>query len=38
MVRVHEYPNGQLAVFHGPHRLADYGPDGTLIEETLLAA
>jgi transposase len=38
MVRVHEYPNGQLAIFHGPHRLADYRPDGTLIEETFLAA
>ena len=37
-VRVHEYPDGQLAIFHGPHRLADYRPDGTLIEETLLAA
>jgi transposase len=38
MVRVHEYPDGQLAIFHGPHRLADYRPDGRLIEETLLAA
>ena len=38
MVRVHEYPDGQLAIFHGPHRLADYRPDGTPIEETLLAA
>ena len=24
-VRVHEYPDGTLAVFLGPHRLADYG-------------
>jgi hypothetical protein len=38
MVRVHEYPDGQLAIFHGPHRLADYRADGTLIDETLLAA
>jgi hypothetical protein len=38
MVRVHEYPDGHLAIFHGPHRLADYRPDGTLIAETLLAA
>lgn len=30
-VRVHEYPDGQLAVFWGPHRLADYAADGTLI-------
>lgn len=38
MVRVHEYPDGQLAIFHGPHRLADYRVDGTPIEETFLAA
>src|SRR2546423_352381 len=25
-VRVHEYPDGALAVFLGPHRLADYDP------------
>ena len=30
-VRVHEYPDGQLAVYWGPHRLADYGADGVLI-------
>ncbi len=28
-VRVHEYPNGHLAIFHGPRRLAEYRPDGT---------
>ena len=27
-VRVHEYPDARLAVFHGPHRLAEYDPDG----------
>src|SRR5215831_18714829 len=27
-VRVHEYPDGRLAIFHGPHRLADYDPEG----------
>jgi transposase InsO family protein len=27
-VRVHEYPNGQLALFHGPRCLARYGADG----------
>src|SRR4051812_24561073 len=32
-VRVHEYPDGRLAVFHGPRRLADYEPDGTLIDQ-----
>jgi hypothetical protein len=28
-VRVHEYPDGTLAVFLGPHRLADYDLNGT---------
>jgi transposase len=28
-VRVHEYPDTSLAVFHGPRRLARYAPDGT---------
>ncbi len=32
-VRVHEYPDGSLALFHGPRRLADYHGDGTLNEE-----
>jgi transposase len=31
-VRVHEYPDGQLAVFWGPHRLADYAADGSLMQ------
>ena len=31
-VQVHEYPDGTLAVFHGPRRLAGYRPDGALIE------
>ncbi len=31
-VRVHEYPDGTLALFHGPRRLADYAADGTLVE------
>jgi hypothetical protein len=31
-VRVHRYPDDSLAVFHGPRRLADYGPDGRLVE------
>jgi len=29
-VRVHRYPGGGLAVFHGPRKLAEYEPDGTL--------
>ena len=32
-VRVHEYPDGQLAVFWGPHRLADYDVNGTIIQQ-----
>ena len=31
-VRVHEYPEGTLAVFHGPRCLARYQADGRLIE------
>jgi len=31
-VRVHEYPDGSLAVFLGPHRLADYDPAGWIIQ------
>ena len=38
MVRVHEYPDGRLAIYHGPHRLADYTAAGSLIEPTRLAA
>lgn len=37
-VRVHAYPDGQLAVFWGPHRLADYEADGTLIRTERQAA
>ena len=31
-VRVHAYPDGRLALFHGPRPLAEYDPDGRLIE------
>ncbi len=31
-VRLHEYPDGSLAVFHGPRHLARYAKDGSLIE------
>ena len=31
-VRIHEYPNGHYAVFHGPRKLADYACDGQIIE------
>lgn len=37
-VRVHEYPDGRLAVFHGPRRLATYGPDGSQEETAEQAA
>lgn len=33
-VRVHEYPDGRLALFHGPRCLARYHADGRLIGET----
>lgn len=29
-VRVHAYPDGTLAIFHGPRKLARYQPDGSL--------
>lgn len=31
-VRVHEYPDGRLALFHGPRCLARYHADGRLID------
>jgi transposase len=37
-VRVHEYPDGRLAVFHGPHRLADYDAKGNPSDDDQLAA
>jgi hypothetical protein len=37
-VRVHDYPDGTLAIFHGPRRLASYRADGALIDDTRLAA
>ena len=36
-VRVHEYPDGRLAVFWGPHRLADYTADGSIIQPEVCA-
>jgi len=29
-VRVHRYPDGSLAIFHGPRKLATYHPNGSL--------
>lgn len=37
-VRVHEYPDGKLAVFHGPRCLARYRADGGPFEEEISAA
>jgi len=38
-VRVHDYPDGTLAIFHGPRRLARYRADGTLLgADHMLAA
>ena len=38
-VRVHDYPDGTLAIFHGPRRLARYRADGTLLDhDQMLAA
>ena len=37
-VRVHEYPDGELAVFWGPHRLADYDATGRLKQHHQQAA
>lgn len=34
-VSVHRYPDGAMAIFHGPRKLADYTQDGTLLEETI---
>jgi transposase len=32
-VRVHHYPDGSLAVFHGPRKLANYHPTGQIKED-----
>ena len=37
-VRVHEYPDGALAIFHGPRRLASYSADGAPVGNQQLAA
>ena len=37
-VRVHRYADGQLAVFHGPRKLADYNPDGKAITQDVQQA
>jgi hypothetical protein len=36
-IRVHKYTNWQLAVFHGPRKLATYDAKGTLLDERHVA-
>jgi transposase len=36
-VRVHRYPNGRLAIFHGPRKLADYDSMGRVIQSGIKA-
>ena len=36
-VRVHRYPDGRLAVFHGPRKLAEYECDGSLVGDVRTA-
>ena len=37
-VRVHRYANNDLAVFHGPRKLADYNHEGKILAENLKKA
>ena len=37
-VRVLRYPDGQLAIRHGPRELARYDADGTLLAPNMKAA
>ena len=32
-VRAHRYPDGRLAVFHGPRKLAEYECDGSPVAD-----
>ncbi len=36
-VRVHRYPDGNLAIFHGPRKLADYDSKGRLVQAAIKA-
>jgi hypothetical protein len=37
-VRIHEYHDGTIATFWGPHKLADYNAQGAIIDNTKVAA
>ena len=30
---VHEYYDGKIAIFHGPHKLASYSSDGNNLDQ-----
>jgi hypothetical protein len=34
-LRVHEYADGSLALFHGPRKIAAYTAEGALIEDAV---
>jgi len=36
-IRIHEYPDASLALFYGPHRIAEFTPDGTPREIAMAA-
>ena len=36
-VRVHQYPDGSLAIFKGPHRLASFAPAASVSAKDLAA-
>ena len=37
-VRVHRYPDGRMAVFHGPRKLAEYESDGSVVADDVRVA
>lgn len=37
-VRVHQYPDATLAIFHGPRHIARYSAEGELLDQALQAA
>ena len=37
-VRVHQYDDDSLALFHGPRKLAQYSPDGAILKQSLQCA
>ena len=35
---MHRYPDGRLAVFYGPRKLAEYEPYGSIVSESAPAS